>query len=187
MNCSANSIIGPDRSAGGSRSSELLARRGPILRGIVIALTGAASVIGFILSLTRLYVGAWVRRRSFMCAAISLFVIFWPAFNAFIRELLTAEERDAMLAAVQDGSAVPTPFGLMEVAAFVAFAVGLVLLVNGIRIGASPRGLSVSQAGVVAVFAGWRWHRKDRAQRLRILTSSKSISDTVTQGEKSSG
>ncbi|MEO7650083.1 MAG: hypothetical protein ABIZ80_06420, partial [Bryobacteraceae bacterium] len=97
--------------------------------GMVLALTGAGSVMAYIVGISRLYVGDYAMGAALLAGMAILAFVFWRGFDSYICELLSPEERSAMEGQPPDSVHI---FGLAGLTAVIAFTVAAVLGVNAL-------------------------------------------------------
>ncbi len=67
-----------------------------IIKGMLLAVMGAAAVMAYIVGISKLYVGIFNIGLIFLAAAVALGAAFWWRFDSYVRSLLTAEEEQQL-------------------------------------------------------------------------------------------
>ena len=129
---------------------------------MALSVTGAASVMAYIVGISRLYIGDYVLGAALLAAMSVLAYIFWRGFDPYISELLSPDERTAMEAAERQPSDTVRAFGLAGLTAVIAFTVAVVLGVNALVFTSGGASWANLAAAMAAVAAGLWLRRKHK-------------------------
>lgn len=94
-----------------------------ISRGIFLALTGAVSVMFYIMSISRLYTGGWSWAAAWGFGSVMAGTVFFYRFNPFLHSLMTNAERTA------EASFATSPAKLFDLASLGAVALSTTAMI----------------------------------------------------------
>ena len=151
----------------GPVSGERDSRWGLVVRGLMLAVTGAGSVMAYIAGISQLYVGRYAAGSAWLVSLAVLAYLFWRGFNSYIVELLSPGERAAMEEAERRPVDTVHAFGLAGLTAVIAFIVAIVLGVNALLFTSGSVAWANLAAAMAAIAAGL-WLR--RKHKLGVIT-----------------
>ena len=124
----------------------------PIIIGILLALAGAASMMAYILGVSRLYVGRYAGGAAMLVLMAALGFVFWKGFTPYMNRLLSREEREQVASSEAESRIAGDAFGLKKVFSIVCFSIALILILQWLLWRGTGAALA---AGVLAAFAGF--------------------------------
>lgn len=133
---------------------------GDILKGMALAVTGAAAVMAYIVGISRLYVAQYGDAAVMLLLMTFLGVLFWRGFDPYVASLLSEGERT--VAAEQEKRPRDTIqiFGLAGLAGIIAFAIAAVFTLNAVLFAKGGMTVASLAAGAAAACAGlWFWRK----------------------------
>lgn len=137
-----------------------------IVKGIGIALAGAAGVMAYICGISLLYLGRYAPGVALLVAMGLLSFLFLKYFGPFVQSLLSGEERASVEDLEQEAPRVLDTYGFSELLAVVAFATAIVLGVDGLLFVRGFGRLWSLAAGLAAVAAGAWFRRRSKGVNL---------------------
>lgn len=146
----------------GPVSGERDSRWGIIAKGLTLAVTGAGSVMAYIVGISQLYVGRYAAGAVLLVGLALLAYLFWRGFNGYISDLLSPEERAAMEEAERQPVDTIHAFGLAGMTAVIAFIVAIVLSVNALLFTSGSVAWANLAAAMAAIAAGLWLRRKHK-------------------------
>ncbi len=146
----------------GPVSGERHSRWDLVAKGMALSVTGAASVMAYIVGISRLYVADYGLGAALLTGMAVLAYVFWKGFDSYISELLSPEERSAMEAAERQPSDTVNTFGLAGLTAVIAFTVAVVLGVNALVFTSGGAAWANLGAAMAAIAAGIWLRRRPR-------------------------
>jgi hypothetical protein len=125
---------------------------GVIVKGIAIALTGAAAVMAYIVGITHLYVGRYWDGTGMLALAAGLGVAFWRSFDPFVRNLaLAGEDQPVQVVAT---------FGISRMIAMAGFATAAVFALNALLFLKGHTTVTQWTSAALCTLAGvWLWRK----------------------------
>jgi SSS family solute:Na+ symporter len=138
---------------------------GPIGKGIVLALAGAAAVMAYIVGISRLYVGQYRGATLMLGAALVLGFLFWIRLQPYMRGLLSAEEKAELKASELEGASDIQSFGLAGVGAVACFSLAGIFGFNFLFVAGGRTPLVLLSASGAVILALWLRHKHNAADR----------------------
>ena len=131
-----------------------------ILKGIGIAGMGAAAVMAYIVGISCFYVARNAAGAALLAGATVAGLLFWRAFDPYVRSLLSPEEISMLNASEKEPTGAVETFGLAGIMAVIAFAITAVFGLNALLF-VKRDGVALNLAGAAAAaLAGWWFWRK---------------------------
>jgi solute:Na+ symporter, SSS family len=131
-----------------------------ILKGIVVACVGAAAMMAYIVAISCFYVARYTAGAALIAAMTVLALIFWRAFNPYVRSLLSKDEISLLNASEDEPSRTVQTFGLSGIAAVIAFAIAAVFGLNAVLfVKDNSMGLNVAGTATAALAGLWFWRK----------------------------